>query len=313
MMIFKKYSNLIFTTVFIIHFAILSSLFIYNFDSIVSGDFTFDRDQALELDHNHELRTFGPFKKNEKAEKIPVLTYHKIIAEGDLSKDIHYDEGNLQDTIVTLEQFKEQMNFLHDNNFVTLTLKEFKAFMDKEIEVPKKSLLITFDDGWKDNFANAYPVLDEYGFKATIFLITDTIESVHKKYIPGSSQYLSSRDIVDGNNVFSYSSHTHSFHERDEKGNAFLVSKDKESIMNDIQISIDIIGDNTAFAYPYGAYDEETIKVLEQLEVPMAFTLIDNGMVHPDDNRFELSRRGVYPSTTIDIFKNLVTTDLDNN
>ncbi|WP_338470931.1 polysaccharide deacetylase family protein [Niallia sp. XMNu-256] len=309
----KKHYNFIFTALFIFHFGILSYFIINNFDSIVSDEIVFARDQELEIDHHNGLRTFDSLKENEKAEKIPVLMYHKVIAEEDLSEDIHYNKGKLLSTIVTLEQFEKQMEFLHDNNFVTLTLKEFQAFMDRKIDVPKNSILITFDDGWKDNFTNAYLILDKYDFKATIFLITDKIENKQETYIPGSTQYLSRQDIIDGNNVFSYSSHTHNFHSRDENDLAFLVSKDNESIKKDIQRSIDMIGDNTAFAYPYGEFNQETIKVLEELNVPMAFTIHDKGMVHPDDNRFTLSRRGIYPSTTIEVFKNLVMTDVDNN
>lgn len=236
--------------------------------------------------------------------------YHRIISEEEIDEDIHHYQGKLFDTIVTLEQFEEQMKYLHDNNFTTLTLAEFQAFMDKKIEVPKKSVLITFDDGWKDNFANAYPVLDKYGFKATIFLITSKIEKDPADYDPKEPQYLSQRDIIESNNVFTFANHTHAFHERDDEGRAFLISKDKKSIKDDLQKAIKIIGDNNAFAYPFGEYDEETMAILKELDIPMAFTVIDQGMVHPDDNWLELSRRGVYPSTTMEIFKNLVTYDL---
>ncbi|UAC49813.1 polysaccharide deacetylase family protein [Bacillus aquiflavi] len=266
-------------------------------------------DKKIKVEQDDELRDFGPLKENEKAEKVPVLMYHRIIADEDLTS-VHRDEnGKIYDTIVTVNQFKEQMKFLHDNNFTTLTLKEFEAFMDKKLDVPEKSVYITFDDGFKDNYANAYPVLNEYGFKATIFLITGNIDKKPRDYDPSDAQYLSHEDITKGSNVFNYASHTHKFHEKDENNEAFLVSKDKKSITKDLEKSIKIIGDNTAFAYPFGAYDDETLDILKQQGVKIAFTVIDKGMAHPSDDFLQIPRRGIYPSTTIDIFKNLVTYD----
>ena len=63
---------------------------------------------------------------------------------------------------MTKEQFTKQMEYLHEEGYTTLTLPEFQAYMEEEIDVPKKSVLITFDDGFKDNYINAYPILKKY-------------------------------------------------------------------------------------------------------------------------------------------------------
>ena len=74
------------------------------------------------------------------------------------------------------EDFASQMRFLAEAGYKTLTMSEFIAYKKGELAVPKKSVLITFDDGWKDNYVYAYPILREFGLRASIFLVTQWIE-----------------------------------------------------------------------------------------------------------------------------------------
>ena len=301
----KKLVNSAFIIIFILHFAGLGVLFAKNFDTIAFGKINFSIERPLDLEYSEEIRQFETGKKN-KADKVPVLMYHRIIAEKDL-QTVHYEEpGELYGTIVTKEQFQEQMEYLHTNDYTALTLEEFKAFMNDELQVPKKSVLITFDDGFKDNYINAYPVLKEHGLKATLFMITGRIDRDPREYDSLDAQFLTPEEIEKSTDVFDYASHTHKFHELDGKGSAFLVSKPKEEIHDDLEKSIEIVGTNTAFAYPFGKYDQETIEVLEDLDVEMAFTIKD-GMAKPGSSMLEIPRRGIYPGTTMDIFEKLIT------
>ena len=80
-------------------------------------------------------------------------------------------EKNLNPMIIPTDKFSEQMKFLKENNYTTFTLDEVYNFFAGTIQVPKKSVVITFDDGYVDNYINAYPILKKYKFNATIFLI----------------------------------------------------------------------------------------------------------------------------------------------
>ena len=76
---------------------------------------------------------------------------------------------------VTPSAFKAQMEFLYRNNYSVIKLEEFISCLTQKREIPRKSVVITFDDGYKNNYTNAFPVLKRYNFPATIFLATDYI------------------------------------------------------------------------------------------------------------------------------------------
>lgn len=91
--------------------------------------------------------------------KIIVLNYHKI------------DNMNIS-LSVTPSDFEQQMAYLVQNGFHTITPHElYMAFTDGAT-LPTNPVLITFDDGYADNYTKAYPILKKYGVKATIFVIT---------------------------------------------------------------------------------------------------------------------------------------------
>ena len=69
---------------------------------------------------------------------------------------------------------------------------------------------------------------------------------------------------------------------------------------------MEIVGSKTGFAYPFGEYNKETLEILDELGLEMAFTIKD-GMAKPGESMLEIPRRGIYPGTTMDIFKLLLT------
>jgi peptidoglycan/xylan/chitin deacetylase (PgdA/CDA1 family) len=101
---------------------------------------------------------------------IPVLNYHQI---NDL------DHNSLT---VNSKQFDRQMQYLSDNGYTTITPNELADSLESDKKLPEKSILITFDDGYKDNYTCAFPILEKYNMKATIFLITDYVNT-YPKYL----------------------------------------------------------------------------------------------------------------------------------
>lgn len=74
------------------------------------------------------------------------------------------------------QQFKTQMKYIKDNGYTTLTPKQLYNFFVENKPIPKKSVVITFDDGYLDNYKYAYPILKEFNLKATIFVIASNID-----------------------------------------------------------------------------------------------------------------------------------------
>ena len=174
--------------------------------------------------------------------------------------------------------------------------------------MPENSVLLTFDDGHKNNYINAYPVLKKHNFTAVEFLVTSRMTDKTVPFSTETTQFLSWDEVKAGSDVFEYGSHTHDYHSIDSKtGNAYLVKKSKNQIKKDIQKSIDLIGETTTFAYPYGAYNDTSIQALNDLDFQMAFT-VRSGNVKPGDNVMELNRNSVRPFQTLKDFEKMIDT-----
>jgi peptidoglycan/xylan/chitin deacetylase (PgdA/CDA1 family) len=122
-----------------------------------------------------------------KMRPIPVLMYHHINPhKGDMFT-------------VTPEVFEGQMAYLAKAGYKALSLDELSAFIKRDLDLRQKAVVITFDDGWLDNYIYAFPVLERYKLRATMFIVSDWIEKSSEKsngipaYIPTDEE---SKDLV---------------------------------------------------------------------------------------------------------------------
>lgn len=109
----------------------------------------------------------------QAAEKVPVLIYHQII------DGVH--AGG--ETSISLQRFTEQMRYLHEAGYTTVSMRALVDHMRGKNVLPKKSVVLTFDDGWK-NVLNAVPVLNTFQFKASFWIITEA--GVGRDYVEWS-------------------------------------------------------------------------------------------------------------------------------
>ena len=110
------------------------------------------------------LLYYSVIRKKECGKGLKILTYHRISDKQDLDDPLK----------VSLESFEGQMRYLEEN-FHILSGDELTRIIRKGRGFPEKSCLITFDDGWSDNYTNAFPVLKKRGIPALIFVTTDFI------------------------------------------------------------------------------------------------------------------------------------------
>ena len=98
---------------------------------------------------------------------IPVLLYHHVSD----------DKTELPELTVTTAEFERQMALLHGAGFSTISPSQLNAYMEeKMVSLPAKPILITFDDGYDDNYFNAFPVLKRFGFSSVIFMVGVNID-----------------------------------------------------------------------------------------------------------------------------------------
>jgi peptidoglycan/xylan/chitin deacetylase (PgdA/CDA1 family) len=100
----------------------------------------------------------------DKVYTVPVLMYHSI----------NYDAKGSR-LIVEPETFKKHMQYLRKKNFNIMSLDEYVELIKNNRKPAKKSVVITFDDGYKDNYENMLPVLEALKIPATVFIVTDWV------------------------------------------------------------------------------------------------------------------------------------------
>jgi peptidoglycan/xylan/chitin deacetylase (PgdA/CDA1 family)/GT2 family glycosyltransferase len=109
-----------------------------------------------------------PQTKSEVAttDRLPILMYHRIAPTG---------APALARYRVTPEAFEAQLRYLHDAGYYSISLEEWRTAMELKRPLPGRAVVLTFDDGYLDFLTNAWPLLQQYGFSAIVFLVADAI------------------------------------------------------------------------------------------------------------------------------------------
>lgn len=242
---------------------------------------------------NRYVRYVEPLKElpniNAKATSIAVLNYH-----------FFYDPANKESgsdsNFISVQNFEEQLKYLKDNEYKTLTMDEFRKWMYGEIELPARSVLLTVDDGakgtGKHNGNKLIPLLEKYQAHATLFLITGWWDIDNY-----SSPYL---DIE---------SHSHDLHHENvcagvSRGAKILCISDEE-VLNDLEASINITGSTNAFCYPFYVYNAHTIELVQQAGFKLAFVGGEYKATR-STNKYKIPRYHVYKNTSIVKFNNMI-------
>jgi hypothetical protein len=104
-----------------------------------------------------------------KNRPVPVFMYHTVGIP-----NIKWKWNNLT---IPYQKFEKQLLFLKKNNYHTIHLNELYESIHSNKTLPKKTIILTFDDGYVDNYIFAYPLLKKYGFKGTIFINPEFVDS----------------------------------------------------------------------------------------------------------------------------------------
>ncbi len=178
--------------------------------------------------------------------RVPILTYHYI---GNNPNPQDKARDALQ---VTPDKFESQMKYLSENGYNPITLDTLYAAL-KGGELPSKSVVLTFDDGYIDFYHNAFPVLKRYGFRSIVFIPTGLV---------GGSYYMSWDQIkeIDASNLVAFESHS--------VNHVNLVSIPVDQLKYQLEESKRVLEQQLGksinfFAYPYGLSDETTWKAVE--------------------------------------------------
>ena len=207
---------------------------------------------------------------SENGTKVMVLNYHKI-------------DNTFISLAVRPDDFEAQMKYLSENGYHTISPDELYDSLAGTGELPENPVLITFDDGYVDNYTNAYPILKKYGFKATIFVITSFLGK-DKNYMTWDQ----AREL-DANGI-SIESHTVDHKSMtdltDEQLRMELVESKKKAEKE--------LGHPVEYmAYPTGTYNLHIAEMVKEAGYKAAFT-IKYGNVDKASNIYALERVPIF-------------------
>lgn len=192
-----------------------------------------------------------------KAPGLRVLCYHKI---GDPPKG-----SRLKDLWVSTAKFRSQVKYLLDHGYTTVLFSDLQKAYNGGTPLPEKAVLITFDDGYENNYLNAWPVLKELGAKGNIYVVFNTIGKVNSWHNPASEPWVNMATLaqlkeMQDSGVIEFGSHTmnhpHLSQLKPEDA-AWEMAESKR------QLEAAFGREICAFAYPYGdgAYVPEIRKM----------------------------------------------------
>jgi peptidoglycan/xylan/chitin deacetylase (PgdA/CDA1 family) len=188
---------------------------------------------------------------------VPVLGYHGF-----------YETYNDKITVYMLDTktFDKQMNYLHKHHYHSLSMEEYNCWHERKCKIPRKSVLITMDDGYYNNYKYAMPILKKYDFNATMFYVGAYAESNSNH---GEDGYLSLDQIKEAKKEYPLMEfYSHSYNMHDESH--ILTTLTKKDIENDFN-SFKKIDDVKYMAYPYGIYNDTVKDVLKENNYSLAF------------------------------------------
>lgn len=208
--------------------------------------------------------------KGAASQKILVLLYHRV--------------GYTTDQLtVTPERFSNDLSLLADYGYQTISLRQFQNFLQGNgADLPEQPVLLTFDDGYIDNYENAFPILQKFGLSATFFIITGLLWTPGR-LSPGQLQEMARSGMCFGSHTVTHRSLASlSPQEADEELNSSRSTL--ESILGTV---VDTV------SYPCGSYNDTIIQIAQNNGYQEGFT-VRNGTCYTNSSLFELRRIPVF-------------------
>ena len=218
---------------------------------------------------------------------IPVLMYHRVVRQK--------PEGSRHGLWVGAGAFTAQMESLRRRGFTPMTFLDLDQVLEGHAQPPQRPIILTFDDGYDDNYSVAFPIMKQFEFKAVIYMVTDPLRrnnfwDADEPRLPLMTKR-HMREMVDAG--FEFGSHTVT--------HPNLTSVSSHRMKKELEESKRMIEQQTgrsvlSFAYPYGAVNAEAKKAVEESGYDFAVAA-DSGPIVFAEDLLEIRRTQVFPWT----------------
>ena len=219
---------------------------------------------------------------------VPSLMYHNI-------NDVYYTK-NLS-VEISGEMFKEHMETLKENGYTSIFFDEYLSAVKGETKLPEKPILITFDDGYLNNYTVGFPILKEAQMKATIFIVTGRMglqgAVTYPHFTWQQAKEMQESGFIDIQSHTQYHSHLPEI----SKANLILeLRKSKFVIEKNLNKKVNIL------AYPYGEWNETVIEAVKKAgyDACVLADPVDAGVNRLNENTYLMKRITVYGHMTGD-------------
>ncbi|UCC95032.1 MAG: glycosyltransferase [Candidatus Omnitrophota bacterium] len=212
-----------------------------------------------------------------KRNKPTVICYHRVVE--DFCKE---KQHSLPGILVSKDSFIKQIQFFK-RYYRVISMEDFIESIEGKRKLPRYSLLVTFDDGYQDNYTIAYPLLRQFGFAATIFLATDFIDSGMS---PEWEQESQNRKMLSWQEVTQMSKDSVYFGAHTQS-HLLCPASHNERFRREIEESKKVIETRVnrkveAFAWPKGAYIPEAIDYVKSAGYKCGFSLAQHRKPAPN-------------------------------
>lgn len=220
--------------------------------------------------------------------KASILMYHSIGNNGILFT-------------VTEKDFERQMRYLKDKKYNIIKLAELAEKLKKEEEIRPKTVVITFDDAYQDNYSIAFPILKRYSLPATIFAPTAYIgkEMLNSEGKSISVMNWPEAREMEESGLIDFASHSHT--------HPLMNQIAFEEFVNEVKTSENLLNQNLKrpvkiFSFPKGKYKPEQAGYLKKQGYLGAVT-VKEGLVGSNDDPFTLKRSFIFSKGGFSQFK----------
>lgn len=225
---------------------VFSTLVLQDFDKIRAHFVEQNQFQYAEI--STTTKPMIPITLQAEPTDVPILVYHIV------RPAYESDSADVRALAQTPEIFDAQMQYLQDTHYHVISFASLENYLRGKEPLPDKPIVITFDDGWHDQFEYAFPILKKYGYSATFFVFTNSI---------GKRGFLSwdnLKELMASNMTIGSHSRTHPYLTRitDQTKLRSEIYESKETLEKNLGVTIN------QFAYPFGQYNADIIDLVKE-------------------------------------------------
>lgn len=220
----------------------------------------------------------------ERTAKVPILMYH-YVSTPPADADVYR-----VDLSIAPDLFAAHLDRLLAEGYTTISLDQLLAHLVQGAPLPEKPVVITFDDGYRDNYENAFPLLAERGMTATFFVVTDFIDEQRPLYL---SWDMARAMLAGGMSIESHSRNHFTLEGQDDDYLVWQALGSLETLQYELGVRPRFI------SYPAGDYDQRTIDIFRSANYWGGVTTTQ-GTQQSSARPFEMERIRIRNTTTAD-------------